>query len=52
MAAFLQALGGSLVSGIQGEAQQAADSATQAFYVIAAELAIIAILLFLILRGK
>jgi hypothetical protein len=47
---FLAQLG-SIITGagnLQTEAQQAADSATQAFYVIAGELAIVIFILFVI----
>jgi hypothetical protein len=53
---FLSNLFTQLGAGLQGEAQQAADAATQAFYVIAGELlviiAILLALLFVLIFGK
>jgi hypothetical protein len=42
---FLNTVFQQLGAGIQGEAQQAADAATQAFYVVAGELLIVIALL-------
>ncbi len=47
---FLATVFNQLGAGIQGQAQQAADAATQAFYVVAGELlVVIAILLAILL---